>query len=68
VRLGLPRGVPAEQVAVAAAAVVHGSPAQLAELLAGPAPVDDAALVRLATELDHLESAVGGGLAEGTAS
>ncbi|MFN2560972.1 MAG: DUF4350 domain-containing protein [Jatrophihabitans sp.] len=68
VRLGLPRGAPAEQVAVAAAAVVHGSPAQLAGLLAGAAPVDDAALVRLATELDHLESAVGGGLSEGTTS
>lgn len=68
VRLGLPRGAPAEQVAVAAAAVVHGSPAQLAGLLAGPAPVDDAALVRLARELDHLESAVGGGLSEGTTS
>jgi hypothetical protein len=68
VRLGLSRGAPAEQVAVAAAAVLHCSPARLAELLAGPAPIDDAALVRLASELDHLESAVGGGLAEGTAS
>lgn len=66
VRLGLPRGAPAEQVAVAAAAVVHAGPAELAALLAGPAPVDDAALMRLATELDHLESAVGGGLSEGT--
>jgi hypothetical protein len=67
-RLGLPRGAPAEQVAVAAGAVVHRSPAELVGLLNGPPPVDDAALLRLAADLHHLESAVGGASSEGTTS
>jgi hypothetical protein len=65
-RLGLPRGAPADQVAVAAAAVVGRSPAEVAAVLAGPGPADDTALLRLAADLDHLESAVGGGPNEGT--
>jgi hypothetical protein len=63
-RLGLPRGAPAEQVAVAVAPVVGRPPADVVGLLAGPPPADDAALMRLAAELDHLESAAGGGPTE----
>lgn len=67
-RLGLPRGAPAEQVAVAAAPIVRRPPADVVGLLAGPPPADDLALLRLAADLDQLESAVGGGPSEGTTS
>jgi hypothetical protein len=65
-RLGLPRGAPAGQVAVAVAAVVGRSSAETAGILAGPPPVDDAGLMRLALDLDHLEAAASGATNEGT--
>jgi hypothetical protein len=65
-RLGLPRGASAEQVGVAAAPVVARSPAEVVAVLAGAQPADDLALMRLAADLDELESAVGGGPIEGT--
>jgi hypothetical protein len=57
-RLALPRGTPADQVAVALAPIVRTAPAELTALLAGPAPIDDRALLQLATDLDRLESSV----------
>jgi hypothetical protein len=65
-RLGLPRGAPAGQVAVAVAAVVGRTSAETAGILAGPPPVDDAGLMRLALDLDHLEAAASGATNEGT--
>ncbi|MDT4925482.1 MAG: hypothetical protein QOG01_3195 [Pseudonocardiales bacterium] len=65
-RLGLPRGAPADQVAVAVAPVVGRSPAETAGILAGPPPADDAALMRLAHDLDHLEAAASGARNERT--
>jgi hypothetical protein len=53
-RLGLPRGASAEQVAVAAAGPAGSAPVH--DLLAGPPPRDDAALLRLAHDLDELEA------------
>lgn len=58
VRCGLPRTAPPDVVA-AVAAERSGRPASdVATLLSGPAPADDAALVRLARDLDSLESAL----------
>ncbi len=65
-RLGLPRGTPAEPVAVAAAALVGRPAADVVAVLAGPVPADDAGLHRLAQDLDTVESAVIGGSAGGT--
>jgi hypothetical protein len=48
-----------EQVAPAVAAATGRSAPELMQLLAGPAPADDAALVRLAVALDELEAAAG---------
>jgi hypothetical protein len=59
-RVALPRGATPDQVAVAVAPVVGRSPAEVAWLLGGPAPADDAMLLRLAIDLDRLETAVGG--------
>jgi hypothetical protein len=59
-RLGLPRGASPQQVAVAVAPLAGGSAADVAALLAGPPPADDAALGRLARELDTLEAALAG--------
>jgi hypothetical protein len=55
-RLGLPRGTPAVRVASAAAPLVGGAPADVLAVLDGPAPADDAALARLARDLDQLEA------------
>jgi hypothetical protein len=64
-RLGLPRGVRAEEVGVAAAPLVGRSPAEVVAVLAGPPPADDAGLMRLAHDLDHLEAAASGAPNEG---
>lgn len=58
-RLGLPRGTGATRVAAAVAPGATRSPGEVSALLCGGAPADDAALLRLATELDRLEAAVG---------
>lgn len=57
-RMSLPRGASPEQVTAAVAPLVDRSPAHVFTLLAGPVPADDATLVRLATELNRLETAV----------
>jgi hypothetical protein len=59
-RLGLPRGASPQHVAEAVAPFAGGSAADVAALLAGPPPADDAALGRLARELDTLEAALAG--------
>jgi hypothetical protein len=59
-RLGLPRGATADQVGVAAAPLIGRSPADVVGVLAGPPPPDDVGLIRLAHDLDWLETAVGG--------
>jgi hypothetical protein len=64
-RLTLPRNATAEQIAVAAAPLAGCSPAAATDLLAGPPPSDDTALLRLAGELDRFEHAVGTRLDEG---
>lgn len=57
-RLGLPADAGPEAVAESAAARTGRTAAGVHELLYGPAPRDDAALVRLATDLDVLENEV----------
>jgi hypothetical protein len=58
-RLGLPdNGAPGALV-TALAGQTSSTPEQVAAILFGPVPQDDAALVRLADELDSLENAVG---------
>lgn len=57
-RLGLPADAEPEAVAESAAARTGRSAGDVRELLYGPAPRDDAALVRLATDLDVLENEV----------
>lgn len=59
-RIGLPLGSGAEQVGIAIAPLVGRTPADVIGLLAGGPPPDDVALMRLAHELDRLESALGG--------
>jgi hypothetical protein len=59
-RMGLPRQAGAAEVAAALAPVVDRPAGEIATLLSGPAPRDDAGLVRLARELDRLEAAAGG--------
>ena len=59
-RLGLPRGAGAVEVAAAIAPLVGRPPGDVAALLTGPPPADDAGLVQLAEELDRLEAAVSG--------
>lgn len=63
--LGLARGSRPSEVAAAAAPLAGRTPAEVTDLLDGPAPTDDAALVRLAVELDRIEAATGGALSEG---
>jgi hypothetical protein len=48
-----------DEVVAAVAAATRRPAAEVGQLLGGPAPSDDAALVRLATELDALEAAAG---------
>lgn len=55
-RLGLSRGTAPSQVASAVAPVVGTPPADVLAALDGPAPADDAALARLARDLDQLEA------------
>jgi hypothetical protein len=54
-RLGLPRGAGATEVVEAVAARTGRTPMAVHEVLYGPPPPDDSALVRLADALDHLE-------------
>jgi Domain of unknown function (DUF4350) len=53
--LGLPGSTDATAVAAALAARGEKSPEEITDLLAGPVPADDAALVALADRLDALE-------------
>jgi hypothetical protein len=55
-RLGQPPDAPVETIVDTVAARARRSPAEVAALLAGPAPTDDAGLVRLANDLDALET------------
>jgi len=57
-RLGLPQGSPPETVCTEVASRTGRDLAQVREILSGPAPRDDAALVALATSLDSLEGQV----------
>jgi hypothetical protein len=59
-RLGLPRGAGPAEVAVAVGPLVGRPPGEVLALLTGPPPADDAALVRLADDLDRLATAAGG--------
>jgi hypothetical protein len=59
-RLGLPRGVGAAEVATAVGQLVGRPPGDIAALLTGPPPTNDAGLVHLADDLDRLEAAVSG--------
>lgn len=58
-RLGLSRAATRDALVAAVAARTGRSPAELADLLYGAAPGDDAALVRLAGNLDTIEREVG---------
>jgi hypothetical protein len=53
-RLGAPRGSRPDEVAALVADATARPPEQVLDLLAGPAPADDAALARLARDLDGL--------------
>ncbi|GAA3801944.1 DUF4350 domain-containing protein [Cellulomonas soli] len=57
-RLGLPRSAPATAVIDALTLATGRDRVEIAALLYGPPPTDDAALTRLAHDLDHLESEV----------
>jgi len=56
---GVHRGAPAEEVATSVAAVTGRAASDVTHLLDGAPPSDDAALLRLAVELDALEAAAG---------
>lgn len=58
-RLAVPTGAGPEAVAVRVAAATGQDPVQVRQVLLGPPPPDERALVRLADELDALERAVG---------
>ena len=58
VRLGLPRSAGATDVIDGVARATHRTTAEVAALLYGPPPSDDANLLRLAGQLDKLESEV----------
>ena len=58
-RFGLPRGAALPEVVAAVAPVAGREPAAVAQQLGGPPPTDDAALLRLAADLDALEAAAG---------
>jgi hypothetical protein len=57
-RIGLPRTAGATDVIDALARATGRSSQQVADLLYGPPPTDDAALLQLARQLDELESEV----------
>ena len=59
-RLGLPRAAPPAAVVAAVAARTGRGPGEVGALLDGAVPADDAALVRLATDLDTLVAAATG--------
>lgn len=63
-RLGLPAGAGREVLVPAVAARTGADPAAVDAVLHGPPPADDAALVRLADELDRVTRAVAGGAVE----
>jgi hypothetical protein len=56
---GLQRRASVEQITSSVAADTGRSPLEVSHLLGGAAPLDDAGLVRLASELDELEAAAG---------
>lgn len=58
VRLGVPRSAGAPTLVDAVTRATHRPAEQVAGLLYGPPPADDADLARLAIELDQLESEV----------
>jgi alcohol dehydrogenase class IV len=58
-RFGLQRAAALPDVVSAVAPATGRSPADLAHLLGGAAPADDAGLLRLANALDALEAAAG---------
>jgi hypothetical protein len=60
-RLDVPAQASPEQVADLVAAITRRPGPQVRAVLVGPSPVDDAALVRLADELDGLEADVAAG-------
>ncbi|MGO3432431.1 MAG: DUF4350 domain-containing protein, partial [Cellulosimicrobium funkei] len=57
-RLGLPRSADAPTVVDAVARATGRPGDQVAQLLYGPPPADDAALLELARHLDRIESEV----------
>jgi hypothetical protein len=57
-RLAVPPAAGPEAVAVRVAAATGQDPQQVRQVLLGPAPADERALVRLADDLDHLERAL----------
>ena len=57
--LGLQRGAALADVATAVGVTTARSPVEVGYLLGGPAPADDAGLLRLAIELDALQTAAG---------
>lgn len=57
-RLGVPRGASGDQLVAAVASATGLMPAGVAELLFGPPPPDDAALIDLAQQLTNLEERV----------
>ena len=59
-RLGLPRRAGVTDVAGALSDIAGRPAGDIAALLGGPPPADDASLVRLAAELDQLEAAASG--------
>jgi hypothetical protein len=56
---GLPRTATAADVGALVAPLTGRDPSRLHELLAGPAPADDAGLLSLANALQELEAAAG---------
>jgi len=57
-RLGLPRGTPPQATCGELASRTGRGADEIRAVLFGPVPADDAALVRLATDLDALEGQV----------
>ena len=58
IRLGLPRGVTADAACQELASRTGRDSGEIRAILFGPVPGDDAALVRLAADLDALEGQV----------
>ena len=64
--LGLPRTADSAQVATAAARLTARSAGDVLDVLAGAAPLDDAALIALAVRLDELDAAVHAAATQGS--